>query len=341
MGSLMRFKSVFCSRFFRPLTCLVALLSIAGSSNAQGVGSSRGLASTTGGIHTIQGKVYDQNGRPMDKGLRIRLESPNTGSLYASTDRDGVFAFTSIENGNYTLTVEGGPSYENAIEHPSIAREDSPNGRILRLDIFMKPKLALDPAFASVPGNALEFYKKGMEAAQKGDGKKAVENLNKAIGVYPQFGPALTELGAQYLKLGDLAKATEVLEAAMKLTPTDFHTRLNYGIALLQQKRFPQAEEQLSVVVKTNPAAPTPHMYLGIALMSQQKLEDAEKELLLSVASNSTEAAPAHKYLGGIYWGQRNYKRAIEELETYLKLAPKAADAERTREGIKQLKAKL
>jgi regulator of sirC expression with transglutaminase-like and TPR domain len=50
--------------------------------------------------------------------------------------------------------------------------------------------------------------------------------------------------------------------------------------------------------------------------------------------------AVAHKYLGGIYWGLRDYKRAANELETYLKLVPKAADAERTRAAIKDLRTK-
>ncbi len=36
----------------------------------------------------------------------------------------------------------------------------------------------------------------------------------------------------------------------------------------------------------------------------------------------------AHRWLGGIYWGRKEYKRAADEIETYLKLTPKAADAE-------------
>jgi regulator of sirC expression with transglutaminase-like and TPR domain len=36
----------------------------------------------------------------------------------------------------------------------------------------------------------------------------------------------------------------------------------------------------------------------------------------------------------------RDYKRAADELETYLKLVPNAADAERTRATIKDLRAK-
>jgi tetratricopeptide (TPR) repeat protein len=89
-----------------------------------------------------------------------------------------------------------------------------------------------------------------------------------------------------------------------------------------------------------NEAAPTAHMYLGIALMNLKRLDEAEKELLVAVNSKSNEIAPAHRYLGGIYWGMRDYKRAADELETYLKLMPNAADADRTKAAIKDLRSK-
>ena len=323
------------------LGCVLALSLPGSSASAQGVGTSRGLASNTDGTNAVQGKVYGPNGQPVGAKLRVRLESVNASTQFASTDSDGTFNFNSVSNGTFRITVEGGEAYENVVDTQTIFPQDSPSGRTLRLDYFLKPKLALDPAFASVPKDALDLYRKGVAASQKGESKKAVELFENAVKVYPKFGPALSEIGGQYLKLGDPVKAAEALESAVKLTPDDFHTRLNFGIALLQQKKFPQAEEQLLAATQKNPASPTAHMYLGIALMSQQKLEEAEKELRASLASNSAEVAPAHKYLGGIYWGQRDYKRAVEELETYLKLMPKAPDAERTRAGIKELKSKM
>ena len=57
--------------------------------------------------------------------------------------------------------------------------------------------------------------------------------------------------------------------------------------------------------------------------------------------------AEAHHYLGGIYWRLANkslqkqdYARAINEFEAYLRLVPKAPDAERIRETIKELRPK-
>ena len=48
----------------------------------------------------------------------------------------------------------------------------------------------------------------------------------------------------------------------------------------------------------------------------------------------------AHKYLGGIYWQRKEYRRAADELGTYLRLTPKAADAEQIKGTIKELRSK-
>jgi regulator of sirC expression with transglutaminase-like and TPR domain len=81
-------------------------------------------------------------------------------------------------------------------------------------------------------------------------------------------------------------------------------------------------------------------MYLGIVLMSRQNLDEAEKELQRALNSKSSEVNTAHRYLGGVYWAKRDYKRAADELETYLTLVPTASDAERIRASIKELRSK-
>jgi regulator of sirC expression with transglutaminase-like and TPR domain len=329
-------------KFALPHVLLAVLLTLltSNTARAQGVGSSRGLPGS-GGIHTIQGKVYDPSGRPIQTQLRVSLESPNSSTQSTATDSDGAFLFRSLEAGEYRLTVNGGKEYENATEYPSIYRESSPGGRILQLTIQMRLKESLDPRFASVSNEAREFYRKGMEAVAAGDSKKAIDHLSKAVAAQQNFGPALTELGVQYLKAAQLEKAAEMLSAAIKLAPQEFYSRLNYGIVLLNQKKFESAEKELRSALQMNNSLPTAHMYLGLALMNQKKLEEAQTELETAVSSNNAEVGIAHKYLGGIYWGQRDYKRAIDELESYLKAVPKAPDAERTRAAIKELKVKL
>jgi tetratricopeptide (TPR) repeat protein len=308
--------------------------------HAQGLGANRGLASSAAGSHMIKGRVFFPDDRPAGTRVKVRLESANTfGGLSAVTDEDGQFMFRGLEAGPYTVIVEGDKAYETAREAVAIDREASPGGRIIDIPIYLKLK-STHPMFAGVPPSALDNYNKAQVASRAGDGKKAIEHLKDAVAIYPNFSQAYNELGVQYLKLGQVNEASEALSTAVKLAPAAFQPRLNFGIALLNQKKFPESELQLRAAIEKAPKAPIAHMYLGMALMNQKKLEDAQGELEQAVRSNSSEVAVAHKYLGGIYWGMRDYKRAADELETYLKLVPKAADAERTRAAVKDLRSK-
>jgi protein O-GlcNAc transferase len=198
----------------------------------------------------------------------------------------------------------------------------------------------IDALLASVPKPAFKRYQKAMELAQAGDNRSAIEELKGAISLHAEFAYAYSELGVQYMKLGQLDPAIEALRQAVKLAPDAFITRLNYGIALLNKRDFSQAEGEIRRALKKNDSAPTAHLYLGIALISLRNLDEAEKELQRAVTQGGKEMGLAHYYLGGIYWGKRDYKRAADELETYLQMVPQASDAERVRTTIQELRKK-
>ena len=325
--------------FFAALLLFIPLTQVF----AQGVGTGRDLGGSGGG-HTIQGNIIFPVKPPDGTRIRIRLEESNSGVMSAVTDNDFRFRFSNLNAGYYTVVVDAGEQYEIVRESVPIDKETSRTPRVVTVPIYLRPKgsgpAPASTAFAGVPRPAVELYEKGLQASQKGDSKKAVEHLTKAVEIHPQFAQALNELGVQYLKLGQPEKAAGALSSAIKVVPDEFSPRLNYGIALLNQKKFAEAEEQLRMALKKNDKAPTAHMYLGIVLMSQNNLDEAEKELLAAINSKSSEVNTAHRYLGGVYWGKRDYKRAADELETYLKLFPKAPDAERTRAAIKELRSK-
>jgi tetratricopeptide (TPR) repeat protein len=321
-----------------------------------GVGSTRGLPGSSGGIHTIQGRIVFPPGHPATQ-LRVKLEGNVTGSNSTSSNDDGTFSFPSLSAGNYTVIIDAGPDYEPVRENVTIYGTSAYEGRVAPQTIFVPITLRLKgsggsaSALDKVPKPARDLYTKGMEEAAKGDSKKAVEHLSGAVAAYPEFPQALTELGVQYLKLGQADKAAETLQSALKLTPDDVSARLDYGIALLNQKKYTEAETQLRQVLTKNSAIPTAHMYLGIALLSlsrdektkqynMAKYTEAQKELEVAVSTGKDEVAMAHRYLGGIYAGNRDYKRGADELETYLKLVPKAADAERIKAAIKDLRSR-
>lgn len=301
----------------------------------------------TGGQHTIQGYVYLPAGPQESAMIKVKIESSNSTGLSVIADPNGAFTFRNLEPGPYYLTVDAGEDFEIFKETINIDREISRSPRIVTVPVYLRLKpnsplsgKTVDASLASAPKPALERYNKARELAQAGDSKAAIERLKGAISLYPPFALAHNEMGVQYLKLGQLEQALEALRSAVKFAPEAFSPRLNHGIALLNKKEFSQAEAELRRALKKNESSPTAHLYLGMTLISLRMRDEAEKELQRAVTLGGAEMSLAHYYLGGIYWGRREYKRAADELETYLRLAPQASDAERVRNTIKELRGK-
>jgi Flp pilus assembly protein TadD len=312
----------------------------------------------TGGRHTISGRLVFPSGQRADLRLKVRLESPGQGDLTVLSDVNGSFTFRSLKAGNYSVVVEGGEFFETASEgvyiepaNPTL-RRGIPNmanvARPFTVQIYLRPKQqpaavkpgVLNAALAGVPKAAVELYEKGMEAASRNETEKAIDHLRRAVALYPNFGLALNGLGVQYLKRGELTKAEEALAKVVQLLPDAAEPGLNYGICLLQQKKFAAAEVQLRNAVKKNEHSFTAHMYLGIALISFKNYAEAETELKKAVTLGGAKAGQAHYYLGGVYWQTGRLKEAADELDQYLQLEPKAANAERVRATIKDLRSK-
>lgn len=325
---------------------LVILLALYGTAigRAQGGRDSTG----TGGIHTIQGRVFFPTDRSSDGRVKVELETSERGNLSTLTGPDGSFRFSNLLAGSYTVVVDGGGGFELARESVYIERDKM--SRTVTVPIYLRYKKSvqgtaragvLDAALAPIPKQALEQYEKGLRAAQAAESQKAIEYFHRAVALYPNFGSALNELGVQYLKIGKADRAAEALQAAVKLMPTGFPMNLNYGIALLNKNDYVAAETQLRRAVKINDLSAVARMYLGIALVKRRKYDEAEKELRRAVdGAAAADVSMAHKYLGGLYWSRREYQRAAAELEKYLELSPQASDANRVRETIQELRTK-
>jgi Tfp pilus assembly protein PilF len=335
------------------LTLAFLVSSVSFSARAQGVGSSRGLSSGDGN-HTLQGRVYFPAGQSNGRALKVILETNNSvGGSSTVTDLDGTFRFNNLRPGTYAVVIDGGKEYETAREPVNI--ETSGAAPVIQVNVQLRAKVdASNPAFAGIPKEALDFYQKGSAAAQKGNAKGAAEFLDKAVTAYPKFSLALSELGVQYLKLGQMDKAAETFEALLKLQPDDAAGQLDLGIALYNQgtafvtqqkldeaqKKLDGAEAHLREAIKLKSPGPTAHYYLGLTLIKFRAYDEAQKELELAISNGGENLAQAHRYLGGLYQSAHKNKEAADELEKYLKLDPKAADAERIRGIIKDLRSK-
>lgn len=339
----------------RLFALLLLVLAAAAPAHAQ-VGGTDGTG--TGGDHTIQGRLVGPLGRRSELRLKVRLESSGAGDLYVFSDANGSFRFTSLRPGSYTVVVEGGDEFETAretvlLESSTVKTRNGvigvPFNRPITVQVYLRGKReasaqaqpgVLNASLANVPKPALDLYHKGTEAARKNENERAADLLKLAVETHPNFTAALSELGITYLKLKRPEKAAESLSAALKLAPEDHGTLLAYGRALLELRRPAEAEEQFRKALRKNAASSSAHLYLGMILLGRREFEEAERELQAAAGAGGAEAVRAHYYLGGIYWELKQYKRAADELETYLKLSPSTPDAQRLRATIKDLRAR-
>ncbi|MCA1635563.1 MAG: tetratricopeptide repeat protein [Acidobacteria bacterium] len=241
---------------------------------------------------------------------------------------------------------------QGGVDHSGTGGRHSIQGRILfpsgqRVDTRIKVKLESagfgDLSILSDVNGTFSFRSLrpgSYESARKGENHKAVEQLNGALALHPDFALALSQLGVQYMKLKELGKASEALRSALKLMPDDYATLLTYGIVLFERQQSSEAEEQLRKALRKNSSSPSAHYYLGLILVKRNSYAEAQQEFESAVSSGGESMAMAHYYLGGLYWGKHEYKKAADSLETYLRLSPHAENAERVRATIKELRGK-
>ena len=318
---------------------------------------SRTNQSGTGGIHEVRGKVYLPTGQSFDTPIEIELQAPFT-SLKVFTDRGGSFVFQNLAPGTYALVVNAGEQFESAREYFTIDPEVPaprggvammrPNPKVIMVPVYLRFKRGvtlrnevINAKWSTIPKDTLEHFKRGVELAQENKDTQAEAELRKAVELSPNFAPAHTELGKLALKNGRAEATVESCKAAVRYDQSDFDAHLNLGMAYISLKKLDLAEPELVTAAYLNRTAITPHYYLGILFVMKNDLNVAQKAFETAIELNGGKSLPAiHKYLGRIYMKKDMQKEALHELETYLKLAPKAPDAEKIKKDISDIRAK-
>ena len=340
-GSLSQSRHMLSAVFF------IALCLTPASAQMGGIDTDRGDLGT-GGKNTIQGNIYYANGRRLDRRVKVKLRSLY-GEQFRLADDSGAFSFLRLKGGTYTVIIDAGPEFEIATETVDIIeiarRRDDP-GQTQTVQITLQPKQTsttkpvgtVDASTGGVPEEARKLYKEAMESAEAGDNKKAVELLNTALKIHPNYMSALNELGLHYMRLKQFNKAAESFSQAIKIAPEAFTPRLNYGILLLHLKNYKAAVVELERAVQKDSSSASAHFHLGKALVNIGNYDRAEKELRNSISIGGNDVIEAHRFLGAVYIETRKNELAADQLEKYLALAPKAKDSEKIREIIKQLR---
>jgi len=121
-----------------------------------------------------------------------------------------------------------------------------------------------------VPKAAKKAYDRGTEFAQKGDARRAVEELEKAVAVDAEYAEAHRVLGVYYVHLGRVSDAEAEMRRAIALDPYVSVAHSNLAWLLLRLRKFPEAESSVRRALALSPNNDRARSLLGILLATSR-----------------------------------------------------------------------
>ncbi|HKV37231.1 MAG TPA: tetratricopeptide repeat protein [Pyrinomonadaceae bacterium] len=307
--------------------------------------------------HVLEGKVVTPSGSQPPNPVRVKLTYNGRAIHEAFTDLSGRFSFPGLSRGRYQLTAEGdGISFETTTVYAEVAAFGAAPQTFTQ-DIQLRPiaqKPAQQPgvinAFSqNVPEAARQALALGIKLAEEGKVEPAVENMRKAIKIFPEYFDAHLQLGNTFLKLDQLNEAIAELDLARQINPNDERAYQSFGLLLMKQRNFAVAVAIFAEASRLNPANPMNPVMRATALIHQAAGSTDDRSFLLSRAEVAIEQAaslsenkskPDSLTLALFYELKGEPGKAAGELEAYLQKNPQLKNSEPLKSEIKRLREK-
>jgi len=173
-------------------------------------------------------------------------------------------------------------------------------------------------------------------ALRLNDPGKAIEYLNNAIKMQPDYADAYCTRANAYVALGQHQRAIEDINKSIRMKPDDARYYYNRGTIYAGLGQYQLTIEDCNKAISLKPDDAGAYLNRGAAYLEigqhQRGIEDFNKAIRLQ-----PDLAGAYFNLGNAYYDLGQYQRAIEECNKAISLKPDFADAYGTR-GVAYLK---
>jgi len=254
------------------------------------------------------------------------------GSVYS--DRNGVYEFDDIPGDCY-VSVQ----HEGYAPLREFVRPDG-SGHVYK-DIMMtlvgsgsgsKSASPVSEHQLGIPSKARGLFDKGIQLiVDRADYRGAVLQFAKAIAKYPSYYEAYAAMGLAQNKMGDAAAAEAAFRKSVELSAEKYPQALiDLGSMYNGQKRFAEAEPLFRKVIAVDASSWRGQFELAVALSGQQRFKEAAAS-----ASAARDLKPdnpqIYLLLYNLHIHTNDFPGALRDTESYLKLAPDGAAADRVR----------
>jgi tetratricopeptide (TPR) repeat protein len=283
----------------------------------------------------LSGYVREEGSGHIISSARIELQNAmGTPIAYAYSDGNGAYEFDDI-GGDCYVSVQR-ESYAPLRE---FVRPDG-SGHVYK-DILLRPisgdsapKL-LNPVSEhqlSIPPKARELFEKGVQlVVEKSDYRGAVGQFARAVAKYPSYYEAYAAMGLAQNKMGDARAAEAALRKSIELSAEKYPPAMIDLAAMFNGgKRFSEAEPLLRKVMALEASSWRGQFELAVALSGQQRFKEA-----VSSAAAARDLKPenpqVYLLLYNLHIRTDDFPAALRDTESYLKLIPEGAAADRVR----------
>jgi tetratricopeptide (TPR) repeat protein len=176
------------------------------------------------------------------------------------------------------------------------------------------------------PTNARGYNNRGDAYLGKGFTARAIEDLTKALFIYPDYKMAHINLGVAYAEAGLLQKGIQHFKAAIGIDSRYSKAYNNLGNAYMQIGLMDRAIENFKMALRVDPQNATAFNNLGVAYL-RKGLSDVAIEQFTATISLYPEYTAAYYNLGLAYTDKGLIDKAIEYHKMAIRLDPMYARA--------------
>ncbi len=308
----------------------------------------------------LTGKVAAEDGRAPDASVEVVLECGSEVRAHAFSSQNGSFSITigiqtsptslvSPQNGGARLSTDWSScdlygvlaGYKSERIHVSQA----PTSGIAEMGTITLHPTSTDHTFSvsvtslAAPDKAKQALRKGEEQAKKGKWSAACDYFKRAISAYPRYALAWLELGRAQARQNSFVEAQESFRESVKqdsgfVPGYDALARL-----ALQQGNWKDLADVTQRILQFAPdSGPEYWFFNAVANYNLKNAPVAETSIQRALRQDPKHQIPQMEYLYGLILAEkRDYNSAIEHVNTYLQLAPQAADADSARKALAEL----
>jgi len=217
---------------------------------------------------------------------------------------------------------------------------DDPNVGTITLHRLVNVEgAAISLTSLQAPRDARQAYGRALEDIRKGKFTEADRQLNKAVGIYPNFAAAWYELGRIEVRNHEIEHGRQCFARAVSADAKFISPYIELVELDAQAENWGQLLTSTDKLLKLESVDyPMAYLYNAVAHLHLDQVDEAEKS-----AQAGEKLDTAHRYprieqiQAKILAQKKDYAGAAAHLRTYLLLAPNAADSAQMKKDLAEL----